>query len=492
MSDLVVLAQAVDEAKRRGITLELGRYDHFKERYFNDPAGFVRDCIEWKRVPGHDGLYPYQAEILDAAKEHHRISVRGPHGLGKTALMALLFWWFALTRDGLDWKIATTASAWRQLTKFLWPEIHKWARYINWGMIGRSVPSKLTELHVQNLKLSTGEGFAMASNDETLIEGAHADHLLYLFDESKSIIPAIFHAVEGAFSTTAEDMYWFVFSTPGDVSGEFYEIHQKRRTGWWTRHVTLEETIDAGAVSADWAAARKHDWGDTSSIYQNRVEGQFAEASEDAIIPLSWVEAAVERWKEFMDDPAHELPAQSHIGVDVARYGDDKSVIAPRRGRLVMTLKKYGKLDTMEFTGHVTTVLREGGQAMVDVIGVGAGVFDRLREQKLSVGAFNAANSTSVKDRSGKLEFLNKRAAAWWNMRELLDPDNNEYLMLPDDDDLIGDLTAPKWTTTSNGKIKVEAKEDIKTRISHSPDCGDAVVMAFWEHDGPLTGRLFY
>src|SRR6185436_2954082 len=100
---------------------------------------------------------------------------------------AIAILWFCLTRDQEDWKVATTASAWRQLTKFLWPEVHKWARRIKWDAIGRAPFSETTELFTQSIRLETGEAFAVASDDSSLIEGAHADHLLYIFDESKVI-----------------------------------------------------------------------------------------------------------------------------------------------------------------------------------------------------------------------------------------------------------------------------------------------------------------
>jgi hypothetical protein len=115
----------------------------------------------------------------------------------------------------------------------------------------------------------------------------------------------------------------------------------------------------------------------------------------------------------------------------------------------------------------------------VDVIGIGAGVVDRLRELGCTVIPFNAAAATQVRDRSGELGFANLRAAAWWSLREMLDPANGIGVALPPDDMLIGDLTAPHWRVLSGGKIKIESKDDIYKRLGRSTDDGDAVVMAF-------------
>jgi hypothetical protein len=462
--------------------------------YRDDPAGFVQDCIRWE--PGR-GATDYQLDNLRALPVHKRVAVRGPHGLGKTAENAWVVLWFALTRDAefADWKIPTTASVWRQLTKFLWPEIHKWSRKLRWDLIERD-PFTRYELQVLNLKLTTGEAFAVASDDPASIEGAHADEILYIYDEAKAIKPATFDASEGAFSGAGVDTdanaYALASSTPGGPIGRFYDI-QTQKPGledWHAIHVTLEDTIAAGRVSVEWAEQRRKQWGADSAVYRNRVLGDFAASDEDSVIPLAWVEAAVERWKELREGGEFD-GALTAVGVDVARSGSDKTVIALRRSLVLSELRRSSREGTMQTAGRVAGVLREtAARAVVDVIGVGAGVVDRLREQNLSTLAFNASTRTERLDISGELGFVNCRAGAWWNLREMLDPDSGIAVALPDDDLLIGDLTAPKWRVASGGRIQVESKEDIKKRLGRSTDDGDAVVQAFWEGEeeaGPAS-----
>ena len=153
--------------------------------HHDDPVGFVRDCFLWS---GEEGPTEYQARLMGQLIGAKRLAVRGPHGLGKTTQNAWLVLWFALTRDvaGEDWKVATTASAWRQLEKYLWPEIHKWAKKLNWKVIGRE-PFSPRELMTLSLKMSHGEAFAAACEDPAKIEGAHADQVLFIFDEAKTI-----------------------------------------------------------------------------------------------------------------------------------------------------------------------------------------------------------------------------------------------------------------------------------------------------------------
>lgn len=450
--------------------------------YRDDPAGFVVDCIRW---PREKAPVEYQLENLRQLVEYKRLAVRGPHGLGKTAENAWAVLWFALTRDAAaeDWKIPTTASAWRQLTQFLWPEIRKWARMLDWEKIGREPFDERREMMALNLKLRTGESFAVASNDPAKIEGAHADQVLYIYDEAKTIPAATFDASEGAFSGAGEDTtaeaYALASSTPGAPLGRFYEI-QARKSGfedWHAVHVDLEQCIEAGRVSKSWAEQRKHQWGPDSAVYRNRVCGEFAASDEDSVIPLAWVEAANERWHAL----AGEYEALDAVGADVARSGKDRTVLALRHGQAISELRRKRKQGTMQTTGQIVGVLRgTEATAIVDVIGIGAGVVDRLREQDERVVAFNASEKSRKRDKSGELGFVNKRAAAWWNLREQLDPDSGEEIALPPDDTLTGDLTAPKWRVMSGGKIQVEAKDDIFKRLGRSTDDGDAVVQAFW------------
>jgi hypothetical protein len=457
--------------------------------WYHDPVGFAENCIAW---PEGEGLTDYQRECMSNVVAERRIAVRGPHGLGKTTMQSLLLLWFALTRDDqqVDWKVATTAGAWRQLEKYLWPEVHKWARRLIPSEIGRDPISTRTELMNINLKLTYGQAFAVASDDPALIEGVHADSVLYLFDESKSIVPGVFDAAEGAFSgsgrNTKLEAYAVAMSTPGAPNGRFYDIHTRKPglEDWWSRHVTLAEVIAAGRVDQDWVNQRIAQWGVGTGMYANRVLGEFHTSDEDSVIPLEWLEAANDRWRDW-DEAGRPPPGGAQtVGVDVARYGSDKTVLALRTGDVIEELRRYEKQDTMETTGKVKAVLdsRPEATAIVDVIGVGGGVVDRLREQKCKVVAFNASGGSTAKDRSGELGFLNIRSAGWWNLRELLDPAYGGQLALPPDNSLTGDLTTPTFRVLSSGKIQIEGKDTIRKRIdSNSTDSGDAVMQAFWD-----------
>jgi hypothetical protein len=449
------------------------------DRWWNSPVAWAADCL-----PGVN-LAPYQAEILDALPAKRRVAVRGPHGLGKSFKGSLLVNWFATTRElrGADWKIITTASAWRHLEVYLWPEIHKWAGRIDFTTLGRAPYNPRTELLDLRLKLDHGAATAVASNQPERIEGAHAEELLYLLDEAKIIPPATWDSIEGAFSNagpdTRDNAYAFAMSTPGPPSGRFYDIH-RRAPGyedWWVRHVTLEEAIEGGRISRVWADQRRQQWGADSAIYHNRVLGEFHASDEDSVIPLAWLEAAIERWHAW-DRAGRPSPGGPlWTGVDVGRGGDE-SVLARRDGWAV-TLEGNRRRDTMS---QVAALQGLDGRAIIDVIGLGAGVYDRLRELGARPLAYTGSGKTSARDRSGKFGFTNVRSAAYWHLRELLDPAYEPTLALPDDDLMVSDLTTPTWAVTTGlpPKIQVEVKDKVVERLGRSPDRGDAVAMALW------------
>jgi hypothetical protein len=515
MSSLIaaVAHRLREETRRDAVLLPTGEVTAGVWR----PAEWVTEHVQFKQGEGPTG---YQLDAMRTLGERRRLALRGPHGLGKTALTSWVILSFCGSFDGTDWKVVTTASVWRQLTAYLWPEVHKWAPRVNWRASGRApIVDQSSGLLQFMIRGKTGQAFAVASNDHQKIEGAHADHILYVVDEAKTVPPATWDAIEGALA--GGDAYVLACSTPGEPAGRFYEICSRKPgyEDWATRWVTKEEVIKAGRMSARWAEQRRKQWGEKSEVYLQRVCGEFAAADSKSLIRLAWVEAANERWHQWKAElaaayevlrvalalsdedaekrerveAAEKLVAETEgwdaLGVDVAREGTDATVIADVRRRGVLALHKYQALVTGEVVGETVRHLgarKAEAPVICDVIGNGAGVVDGLREANVWTTAFNAGESTQLKDRTGELTFRNKRSAAWWLLREKLDPDYNSSWCLPPDDELTGDLTAPHWRVTGKGVIEVEAKDSIRTRLGRSTDCGDAVMMGNWpERDMP-------
>lgn len=217
------------------------------------------------------------------------------------------------------------------------------------------------------------------------------------------------------------------------------------------------------------------------------LKGVFGLQREDSrwqLIPTAWVDLAMERWKDT-DRP--EVPVTA-LGADIARGGKDKTVLAPRRGpNYFDQLIKVAGADTPDGPTAAALITQNRDPETVvnlDLIGVGGSAFDCLQGQDgVTVVAMVGSGSSSVRDRTGQLGMVNKRAEWWWALREALDPDHGIGLALPPDPELRADLAAPRWKLTPRG-VQVEAKEDVIKRLGRSPDCGDAVAYGLADEGG--------
>jgi len=485
---------------KAGLTTNRSGSADYAERYWGDPAGWLRDCVRW---PEGKGATDYQIEAAEALWEHKRFAERASRGSGKTAWNALIILWFATTRDaaGVDWKIVTTAAVWAQLLRYLWPEVHKWAKRLRWDVIGRA-PFTREELLLSSLKLPNGAAFGAASDRPGNLEGAHADHLLYVFDEAKSVPDEIFDSAEGSLSAGEADggeTLAIATSTPGRRRGRFYQMF-KRLPGlerWHVMKVDLQRAVAAHRVSAQWVEDMGLLWGKDSALYHMHVLADFGSEVSDGIIPLEWVEAAHERWYAWTRrvQDGGEPGRVTSVGVDVGMGGPegDPTVLAVvRDGTVVERLDQHARLaQGTELMDVVTIIQRqlshEPAPVFIDCIGIGAGVVQRLRQMGYGDAIpFHAGNRTDLTDASGELGFVNWRTAMWWLMREMLDPNTGIGLALPPDDDLTEELVTPRAdvvdrvTEGTSHSYRVEGKEQIRKRLKRqrSTNCADAVLQA--------------
>ncbi|MEM7634674.1 MAG: terminase, partial [Pseudomonadota bacterium] len=218
-----------------------------------------------------------------------------------------------------------------------------------------------------------------------------------------------------------------------------------------------------------------------SGMREAMMEGDFTIGQRDEpfqVIPQGWVEAAMDRWHE-----AGGSAPMTSLGVVIAQGGSDMTVLSARHGGWFARLKTYKGVDTHDgpsVAGLIFMQLRDGAEVVLDMGGgYGGSTYDHLK-QTLSPTQFNGAAAGPGRDKSGTLGFLNLRAAAWWALREALDPDYGGQIALPRDAELKSDLCAPTYKVVPGAKIQIEDKQELKKRIGRSPDRGDAVVMAHW------------
>ena len=464
-----ILQEALAEAKKAAT--DPRRF----EVYRDDPIGFIRDVfgiVPWNPdEPDKLGLTPDQVAFIEAAFKHRRVTARSGHGTGKSFALALVVLAWLYARHGV---VVTTATTWKQVEDVLWVEIGRLFRKARVPLPALPGHPLLTELKVEEGWFAIGK----STNDPTAFQGLHHPDLLVIIDEAPGV-PNNIHEAIASLATGAKNHIVEV-GNPVQSAGEFYEHH--RRGNWKRLHlnclnhpnVLLGREVIPGAVTTEWVEEMKDRYGEDSPIFQSRVLGDFPTISASAVIPLPWAESATTT--DRMAD-ARKRATEGKVGitfaVDVARYGDNRNVLAVRHGDAIIALHDWAQVSTMETTGKIITYVREYEPTLIliDEVGVGGGVLDRLQEQGYPVIGFHSGRPASA-----KTLFANRRAEAWWRLREGLE---KGQVALPYHDILIGDLTTPKYVLTSNGKILIESKEDMRRRGEQSPDFGDAVVMAF-------------
>jgi len=293
------------------------------------------------------------------------------------------------------------------------------------------------------------------------LQGFHGDDLMFIVDEASGVPPEVFEVAQGAL--TKKNVISVMTGNPTRLSGEFYRSHHQERHLWKTFHFSSE---DSPLVSSDYPARVAKKYGKDSDVYRVRVKGDFPLSESDTFIPLPWVEQA----KLIVQPEGNKCI----WGVDPARFGDDESALVKRAGLKVTEVSGIRKRDTMEVSGWVAQQAKQEkpDQIMVDVIGIGSGVYDRLREQGFPVVSVNVAERASDSE-----EYARLRDELWGEAKDAL----QEGLSLPDDEELAGQLSAPKYKFDSTGRIVIEAKEDMKKRGVDSPDRADALCLTFYK-----------
>jgi phage terminase large subunit len=443
------------------------------------------DPVWWMTKFLGSNLWPLQARICEMVRDTPEVAVASCHGTGKSYLAARIALWFLLAHP--ESIVITTAPTDRQVRGILWKEIglaHHRARVPLGGKL-------LTqELHVA--KGWYAWGFTAPDYDPDRFQGFHSKDILVIVDEACGVTQAIYDGIDGVLSS--EHSRCLLIGNPTDPASPFAATMKRAGVAkltigaWETPNftsfgITEDDIIDGtwsakvtgplpypSLVTPDWAARMAAKWGGRGSpLYEAKIAGRFPEAGTDTLIPLSWVMAAQER--EL--DPGEPV----ELVVDVARYGGDESVIGVRRGAVVRVVDSARKIDTMELVGRIVVQARklpDRTPIKVDVVGIGAGVCDRLRELGHNVTEINAGSSPRDSER-----YINARAEWSWGLRERFDPTNGMVDIDPADDDLACQLSTLRYKIDSKGRIFIEAKEDMKKRGLPSPDRADMLAYAF-------------
>lgn len=416
-----------------------------------------------------------QARIAELVRDNSNVAVPSCFGSGKDWIAARLVAWWVAT-NGIA---VTTADTYRQVRDILWRELRK---AHNRGQLPGAIPLVESRWEVPE----TG-AFAIGIKPEDYnpegLQGIHGRRVLVVLDEANGISAPLWEATKGLVVNPESRI--LAIGNPHEPQGPFFEAC--RASTWTVQHISVFDTPNftgepvpekaaSELVSPFWLEQRRAEGLEGTPWWQAKVLGQFPDTASNAVIPLAWVEEARQR--------PQTPDAREWAGLDVARFGNDDTALIAGNGNGPWEVTIRHGHETMEVAGLGMAYLQaRRGTLAVDVIGVGAGVYDRIREQR-PPGAVLDVNVGAAPDHDPDL-LANLRAQLWWDARNALDPRSPDPLSLQRLDEpayqrLRAELTAPVYRMTSGGKVQVESKDEMKARGLPSPDLADAFCLALY------------
>lgn len=455
----------------------------------NRPLDFVLAVWPWG-VPGSrlekrrlenwqfDHLKELQDDLLSGEEDEakaladgdiysrvHRFSTASGHGVGKTALVAMVIHWFVSTHPYCQAII--TANTETQLSSKTWRELAVWsADAIN---AGHWQWTATRYKHRAAPDTWYASAIPWSESNPAAFAGAHERYVLVVFDEASGIAPIIWETIEGALSMGK--CLFCAFGNPTEPEGGFFDTHNRLRARWKTR------TVDGRAVTfanlkqiEEW----KEDYGEDSDFFRVRVRGLFPKQSSVQYIDYERITESQKREIDWRDIP-RSIPRV--MGIDVARQGGDKNVVVMRQGRkLAKRIVRFHSRDLMQTADFCSRLIHEmrPNMVFVDGTGMGAGVVDRLRQLGIPVTEVIVGGKAGMNKREKSIH-ANLRSLLWSRMRDWLVSAD-----IPEDAELATDLATPRYAyQKATGLELIESKDDIRARGAASPDSADALSMTF-------------
>lgn len=444
-----------------------------------DPVGFVEYAYPWEQsgtdLEKSKGPREWQYDVLEAIGEHLqnpetrfqplRIAVASGHGIGKSAGVAMITGWGMSTCEGC--KVLITANTDTQLKTKTWPEMNKWFRLMINGHWFNIFKESIT---IKNDKLEAEwrtDRVSWSVENTEAFQGLHnlEKRIIVIFDEASSIHDKIYEVTEGALTDENTEIIWICFGNPTQNTGAFKSFFGKQKHRWWTKQIDSRKVEGTNKKEiAKWI----EDYGEDSDFVRIRVKGEFPRASLNQFISSE----DVARCRKYHAAGFGDFPVI--LACDVARFGDDQTVIFIRQGRKTTLLGKYRGLSTAQTTDLIVDFEARvyADAIVVDSDGIGAPVHDQLTARGLrkKLHEFHGGHPAY----NGKMYF-NRRAEVWGLMRDAL----VAGLEIPDIPELETDLTGPLYGFSNQQQVQLEKKDDMKKRQLSSPDLGDALAMTF-------------
>ena len=431
-------------------------------RQLRTPDGFLRIL---PMIGFEHGLWKRQEDIFRSVFDYQQTYVRTGHSTGKTFVAGAIGVAFLIANP--QTKVIYIATKLEQVKRQAWSEFMRvYGALRTFLLSGRPIVATLPEPAAESVNIAQdwyATIWAGQAADPEAFRGFHAPHLLIVIDEASGTSDAVRQAVDGCL--TSPDNRLLAISNPTRTSGWFYEHQQKGSKHRNCITVSSFECADLGIpglATRDWIERVREDYGEDSPYWQFGVLGQFPQETEDSLIPWGAIQAAIDRWEATPEDPGRRA-----VGADIARQGQDATVIAHLAGDRVVEMRAFHGRDQVSVTGEIKMLCVANGLRRfgIDASAPGWGPMDVLRREGYEVAEFVSGASPSDKAR-----FANLKAEAAWSLRERFIAGN---IAIPPVQELIRDLSGWKYEFISGSKLRV-------IDPPKSPDYGDALLIAHW------------
>lgn len=456
-------------------TLESQLFEEIAETSL-DPLAFAERFYPWgqKELANSSGPRRWQRDVLFHIGEHLqsaerfqpcRIAVASGKGIGKSALVSMIIDW-AMSTCG-DCKVVVTANTGTQLATKTQPEVSKWTRLSfnsHWWEVKATSITSLEKGHEREWRT---DFIPWSKENMEAFSGLHNKdkRLVVIYDEASGIHDTIWDNTDGTLTDEGTEMLWLAFGNPTRPNGKFRECFGKDKLRWKTFQIDSRTVEGTNRVELDRQVAAK---GEDSYYVRIWIRGEFPLVGSDQFIPPAHVDAA----RHFRSEGHEGLP--KILSCDVARFGDDQTVIGTRQGRKARILERLHGKDTV-FVAERVIFWREQEKpdaTVIDGDGLGAGVVDQLSHRGYKERLFEFHGGTPANDSH---TYLNRRSEVWGLCRDWLAAGAE----IPNDPELAADLVGPLYDYNDKGQICLEPKDEMKERGLASPDSGDMLAMTF-------------
>lgn len=425
---------------------------------------------------------PWQLEALEAVRTKQRVAMKSAKGTGKTAFLAWLIWWFMTTRESA--KCATTSITKDNIKDNLWPELSLWQNKCEF--LKKAFEWAQTRITCREspenwfCSLRTWPKSADRGEQADTLAGLHAKNLLFVLDEVGGIPDAVMASAEAGLSTVGGDKKLVIAGNPTHLEGPLYRACTTEADIWHLIEITgdPDDPKRSTRVSEKWAREQIKKYGKDNPWVLVNVFGKFPPSSINSLIGPDEVRRAMGRHLKTTD---YEF-SQKRLGIDVARFGDDSSMIAPRQGLAAFQMHEMKNANSFEIAARVAYAKMRWGSELefLDCTGGwGAGVEDAMEQSHTPVLPI-AFNGKAFDPR-----YFNKRTEMWFEMCLWIKGGG----ALPPDDVLLKELTSPTYSF-QDGKFRLEEKEQIKARLMFSPNRADALCLTFALPDMPTEAGI--